>query len=67
MKYQINETNQNQRLDKALKNLIPDKSRSYLSQLISDEKVLLNGNVCKPSDLVKLNDEIEVIEVESKN
>lgn len=66
MKYLINEECQNQRLDKALKNLIPDKSRSYLSQLISENKILLNGKPCKPSDTVKLNDEIEVMDIEPK-
>lgn len=67
MKFQINDTNQNIRLDKALKNLIPDKSRSYLAELINDGKILLNGNLCKPSDIVRLNDEIETLDIEPKN
>ena len=66
MKFQIDEINKNIRLDKALKNLVPDKSRSYLSQLITDGKILLNGKVCKPSDTVKLNDEITIEDVEPK-
>jgi 23S rRNA pseudouridine1911/1915/1917 synthase len=67
MKYQIDEANQNLRLDKALKNLIPDKSRSYLADLINEGKILLNGNTCKPSDIVKFNDEIETLDIEPKN
>lgn len=67
MKYLIDETNQNIRLDKALKNLIPDKSRSYLGKLITDGNITLNGKPCKPSDIVKLNDEIIVDEIEAKN
>ena len=67
MKYLIDEANQNIRLDKVLKNLIPDKSRSYLSQLISEGKVIVNGKTCKPSDVIKLNDEVEVLDSEPKN
>ena len=66
MKFQIDEINKNIRLDKALKNLVPDKSRSYLSQLITEGKILLNGKTCKPSDTVKLNDEITIEDVEPK-
>ena len=48
------------RLDKALTILIPDKSRSYLSTLIDQEKVLVNGKKEKASFKVKENDEINV-------
>lgn len=67
MKILIDDNCKNIRLDKALKNLVPDKSRSYLSQLISEGKILVNGKECKPSDIVKLNDEITIEEIESKS
>ena len=67
MKILIDDNCKNIRLDKALKNLVPDKSRSYLSQLISEGKILVNGKECKSSDIVKLNDEITIEEIESKS
>lgn len=67
MKILIDDNCKNIRLDKALKNLVPDKSRSYLSQLISEGKILVNGKECKSSDIVKLNDEITIEEVETKS
>ena len=65
--FKIDETNQNIRLDKALKNLIPDKSRAYLSKCIDEEKILLNGNKCKQSDIVRLNDKITILDIEPKS
>ncbi|MBO5711495.1 MAG: RluA family pseudouridine synthase [Acholeplasmatales bacterium] len=64
--FKVDEANQNIRLDKALKNLIPDKSRAYLSKCIDEEKVLLNGSKCKPSDTVRLGDEISLLDIEPK-
>ena len=67
MKFLIDDINKNIRLDKALKNLVPDKSRSYLSQLINDGKILVNNKTPKPSDIVKLNDEITIEDIEPKS
>ncbi len=65
--FKIDDANQNIRLDKALKNLIPDKSRAYLSKCIDEEKILLNGNKCKQSDIVRLNDKITILDIEPKS
>lgn len=46
------------RLDKALALLLPDKSRSYLTNLIDEGHVLLNGKTVNPSVKVKFNDEV---------
>lgn len=54
------------RLDKALKELITDKSRSYLTKMIDEEKILLNHNRAKPSTIIKENDLIEVYDIEVK-
>lgn len=48
------------RLDKALANLVPDKSRSYLAKLIEEENVLVNGKIVTSSYKVKVGDEISV-------
>ncbi len=48
------------RLDKALVTFLPDKSRSYLSNLITLGHVLVNGKVEKASLKVKEGDEISV-------
>ena len=48
------------RLDKFLAISIPEKSRSYLSKLIEDENVLVNGKVELASYRVKTGDEISV-------
>ncbi len=48
------------RLDKALVVFCPEKSRSYLSLLISDGHCLVNGEVQKASFKVKEGDEIKL-------
>lgn len=50
----------NERLDKVLVSFLVDKSRAYITKLIDDENVLINGKVAKPSLKVKENDVITV-------
>ena len=57
-KFIINEDLAKTRLDKALKSLLPDKSRSYLSKCIEEGKIFVNGKISNQSYIVKLNDEI---------
>lgn len=62
------------RLDKALSDIVADLSRNYISKLIEDGKVLLNGEVPKSSTKLKINDVIsyeipplEELEIEKEN
>ena len=54
------------RLDKVLVSFLIDKSRSFVSNLIDDCKVLVNGKISKASLKVKENDVIEVEIPEAK-
>lgn len=54
------------RLDKVLVSFLTDKSRSFVSNLIDDGKVLVNGKISKASLKVKENDVIEVEIPEAK-
>lgn len=65
-KYIITEELAKTRLDKALKTLFPDKSRSYLSKCIEEGKILVNGKSSNQSYTVKLNDEISVANLDQK-
>lgn len=65
-KYIITEELAKTRLDKALKTLLPDKSRSYLSKCIEEGKILVNGKSSNQSYTVKLNDEISVANLDQK-
>ena len=61
MELYVVKTSENKcRLDKFLAISIPDKSRSYLSKLIDDGNVLVNGKVELASYRVKTNDEVSV-------
>ena len=58
--YKVKASENKCRLDKFLAISIPDKSRSYLSKLIDDGNVLVNGKVELASYRVKTNDEVSV-------
>mgnify|MGYP004447382907 FL=1 len=62
------------RLDKVLVGFMKDKSRTYVSKLIDDGNVLVNGEVASPSLKVRENDVINVeipedkpLEIKSEN
>ena len=63
-KIRIDEDNVNVRLDKAISNILTDKSRNYIEALLDDGLITVNGKIEKPSYKVKLNDEIEITEKE---
>ena len=63
-KITIDENNINIRLDKALANILTDKSRNYIEHLLDDGLIKVNGKIEKPSYKVKLNDVIEYEEKE---
>ena len=54
------------RIDKALVELIPDQTRSYILKMIEEEKILLNDKAFKPSTKAQLNDEITLLDIEPK-
>ena len=59
-KYVVSEQFKNMRLDKVLVAFMNNRSRSYVSKLIDEEHVFVNGKIAKPSLKVNVNDEITV-------
>ncbi|HOO28317.1 MAG TPA: RluA family pseudouridine synthase [Lachnospiraceae bacterium] len=45
--FTIEEEQQNERIDKCIAAVFGDLSRSYIQKLIKEERVLINGNICK--------------------
>ncbi len=64
--YIIDENLVGYRLDKALKELIPEYSRAYISKCLEDGKILVNDKSVKQSTSMKLNDKIKVLDIEPK-
>ena len=60
----IDEENVNVRLDKAISNILKDKSRNYIESLLDNNQITVNGKIEKPSYKVKLNDIIDITEIE---
>ena len=63
MKYIVTFKENGQRLDKAVAMLNSDLSRSFITKLIDEGKITINGKVEKPSFKVKENDEINIEEI----
>lgn len=57
-RFQITEELEGERLDKALSLLIETLSRSYVSKLIKEDKVFVNGKPAKSSYNLKTDDEV---------
>lgn len=57
-RFQITEELEGERLDKALSLLIETLSRSYVSKLIKEDKVYVNGKPAKSSYNLKTDDEV---------
>ena len=51
---------QNLRIDKFLADRIPEQSRSYLQKLIKDGNITVNQNIVKPNYKVQVNDFVHV-------
>ena len=64
MKYIVSFKENGERFDKAVSLLNSELSRSYITKLIDEGKILLNGKKEKPSLKVKENDEIFIEELE---
>lgn len=56
----VDEINENKRLDLFLKNNLEDKSRSYIQNLIEEEKVKVNGKIKKSNYKLKDKDEVTI-------
>ena len=61
MKILINHEYSNLRLDKALTLIYPDRSRTYIANLIDEGLVKVNGKILKSSYKLTINDEIEIV------
>lgn len=62
----IDELNAGIRIDKALANILADKSRAYISKCVSENKILLNGESFKQSTKTKIGDVITILDIEPK-
>ena len=63
MKYTVTFKENGERLDKAVALLNSELSRSFITKLIDEGKITINGKVEKPSFKVKENDEINIEEI----
>ena len=64
LEYLVKETDNLIRIDKFLSNIDKELSRSTIKKLIDENQVLINSNPVKASYKVKVDDLIEVIEVD---
>lgn len=65
-KYIVSLKDSGVRIDKYLKSYNDDLSRSYITNLINDNKILVNDKSVKPSYIVLENDSITCLETEVK-
>ena len=56
----VDDTADNIRIDKYLKELLPDESRSYIQKLLKNGHILVNNSICKPNYKVKGDDRIQI-------
>ena len=56
----VEDTADNIRIDKYLKELLPDQSRSYIQKLLKDGHILVNNSIIKPNYKVKADDRIQI-------
>ncbi len=56
----VEDTTDNIRIDKYLKELLPNESRSYIQKLLKDGHILVNNSICKPNYKVKGDDRIQI-------
>ena len=65
-KYIVKNVSSDLRLDKYLKSYNDDLSRAYITSLINDGKILVNGYISKPSYIVQDNDVIDCLETKKE-
>ena len=64
MKYIIDEQNVGTRIDQYVNIVNEDITRNYAQRLIEEDKILVNGNKTKSSYKLKLNDEVEFMDID---
>ena len=57
-RYQVDEEQEDERIDKCISLLIDHLSRTYIQKLIKEDKIFVNGHPVKANYKVKANDEI---------
>ena len=65
MEYIVNES-ENKRLDIYLAEILKEKTRSYIKNLIDEEKILVNGKKVKAGYILKKDDKIFLEDIEEK-
>ena len=65
MEYIVNES-ENKRLDIYLAEILKEKTRSYIKNLIDEEKILVNGKRVKAGYILKKDDKIFLEDIEEK-
>ncbi len=58
--FTINKTNENQRLDKYLKRILPASSNSFLYKMLRKKNIELNGKRAKGDEILKSGDSIKI-------
>lgn len=56
----------NRRLDKVSSELFPDFSRTQIKKWILEGRIIVNGELSRPKEIVQENDEIEINPIEEK-
>ena len=56
----INKTNENQRLDKYLKRILPASSNSFLYKMLRKKNIELNGKRAKGDEILKSGDSVKI-------
>ncbi|MBO6088958.1 MAG: RluA family pseudouridine synthase, partial [Lachnospiraceae bacterium] len=56
----INKTNENQRLDKYLKRILPASSNTFLYKMLRKKNIELNGKRAKGDEILKSGDSIKI-------
>ena len=56
----------NRRLDKVSSELFPDFSRTQIKKWIIEGRIIVNGELSRPKEIVQENDEIEINPIEEK-
>ena len=66
-KFVVDESSKNKRLDIFLCENFPDYTRSHIKNLITNSKVFVNKKTVKSGEKLRLNDVVEIEEIEVKN
>jgi len=65
--YTIGDDEADQRIDRYIASLFENVSRTSVQQMIVDEGVLVNGHTSKPGYLLRVGDEVCIVQSVSKS